>query len=235
MSAATIDIGLAPRDRQLVRGLLDREVIRTVLYDYCRAVDRGDAELMKSCYHPDATDDHGFFSGNAWEFVDYVLPLLAQLDRSIHSLSNPHIVLDGDRAHVETQWSVIHRLRRFGKLTDMWHQGRYLDEFERRGGEWRILRRVTVLDAERWIHTADLQELVPDSLPNKVHRGRRGWRDPVYSITRLSELTRPTFRLARLWEPLLQVLLLPRFVIHWLGRYIRARHGGSVPGAEAPR
>jgi hypothetical protein len=102
-------------------------------------------------------------------------------------------------------------------------------------GPARGVRRVTVLDAERWIHTADLQDLVPDSVPNKVHRGRRGWHDPVYSITRLSELTRPTFRLARLWEPLLQVLLLPRFVIHWLGRYIRARHGGSVPGAEAPR
>lgn len=226
MSAViSIDAGAA-RERRLLRGLLDKEAIRTLLYDYCRAVDRGDAELMKRCYHPDATDDHGFFSGNAWEFVDYVLPLLAQLDRSIHSLTNPHIELDGDRAHVETQWSVIHRLRRFGKLTDMWHQGRYLDELERGDGEWRILRRVTVLDAERWLHTADLQDLVPDTVVNKVHRGRRGRRDPVYSLGRLGELARPDFRLPKLWEPLLQALVLPRFAIHWLGRIVQARQRG---------
>ena len=85
----------------------------------------------------------------------------------------------GHKAHVETQWSVIHRLPRWGKLTDMWHQGRYLDEFEKRDGSRKILRRVTVLDAERWIDTADLQRLVPASSPNQVHRGRRGSDDPV--------------------------------------------------------
>jgi hypothetical protein len=118
---------------------------------------------------------------------------------------------------------VIHRLRRFGKLTDMWHQGRYLDEFERRGGVWKILRRVTVLDAERWIHTADMQNLVPDALPNKVYRGRRGRDDAVYRLSRLETLARANYRLPRLWEPLRQVLCLPRFAIHWLGQIVQAR------------
>jgi hypothetical protein len=45
----------------------------------------------------------------------------------------------------------------------------------------------------------------------------------VYSLTRLDELTRPAFRLAKLWEPLLQALLLPRFAIHWLGRLVQSR------------
>lgn len=219
-------VRLSDTDTRLLHELRDRESIRAVLYDYCRAVDRGDAELMRRCYHPDATDDHGFFSGNAWEFVDYVLPLLAQLDRSIHSLTNPHIALDGDRAHVETQWSVVHRLRGFTGLTDLWHQGRYLDEFERRNGEWRILRRVTVLDAERWMRTADLQDLVPDTVPNKVHRGRRGRRDPVYSLDRLGELARPAFRLPDLWGPLRKALRLPQWVIHGLGRLVQARPRG---------
>jgi hypothetical protein len=196
-----------------------------VLYDYCRAVDRGDAELLKSCYHPDGSDDHGFFSGRGSDFADYVLPILAQLDRSIHSLTNPHIVLDGDRALVETQWSVIHRLHRWGKLTDVWHQGRYLDEFERRDDQWKIRRRVTVLDAERWIHTADLQHLVPDSVPNKVYRGSRGQHDPVYSLGRLETLARRDFRLVNLWAPLLKALLLPHSVIHWIGRATRRRNG----------
>lgn len=219
-----------PRERALDE-LLDREAIRNVLYDYCRAADRGDAALMKACYHPDASDDHGFFVGSGWAFVDYVLPRLAQLECSIHSLSNPRIVLDGDTAQVETQWSVIHRLARVGKMTDLWHQGRYLDEFERRQGQWKILRRVTVHDAERWIHTADLQRLVPETNPHKVHQGRRGPADPVYRLGRLHTLARAEFRLDDLWQPLRQVLRPPLFLIHWIGRAVQAR-GPSQPGAS---
>jgi ketosteroid isomerase-like protein len=214
-----------------LRDLADREAIRGVLYDYCRAVDRGDAALMKACYHPDASDDHGFFVGKGWDFADYVLPILAQLERSIHSLSNPHIVVVGDTAHAETQWSVIHRLRRVGKLTDLWHQGRYLDEFERRDGRWRILRRVTVHDAERWIDTADLQRLVPDSNPHKVHQGRRGPDDPVYRLGRLDSLARSPFRLDALWRPLRQALWLPKWLVQALGDLVQRR---SSPRPEAP-
>lgn len=212
----------------LIGELLAREAIRAVLYDYCRAVDRGDAALMKSCYHPDATDDHGIFVGNGRDFADYVLPILAQLECSIHSLTNPHILLKGDKAYVETQWSVIHRLRRFGKLTDMWHQGRYLDEFECRDGQWKILRRVTVHDAERWIHTANLQRLVPDSHPNKVYQGKRGSSDPVYRLTRLDTLARADFRLKELWQPLRQALLLPKVLVHWLGTLVQRT--AAAPG-----
>ncbi|MBX3606597.1 MAG: nuclear transport factor 2 family protein [Piscinibacter sp.] len=209
--------------RAQLQALTDREAIRTVLHEYCRAVDRGDATLMKACYHPDGTDDHGFFVGRGWDFADYVLPRLAELDRSIHSLSNPLITLDGDRAHVETQWSVIHRLERATKLTDCWHQGRYLDEFERRDGRWRILRRVTVLDAERWIHTADLQRLVPHDHPQRVYRGERGAGDPVHRLGRLGTLARPAFRLERLWQPLRQALRLPTGLLHLLGRAMQSR------------
>lgn len=208
---------------QFVRELMDREEIRTVLYEYCRAVDRGDAALMKACYHPDGTDDHGFFVGNGWAFADYVLPILAQLETSIHSLTNPHIVLDGDRAFVETQWSVIHRLRRFGRLTDMWHQGRYMDEFERRSGSWKIRHRVTVHDSERWIDTADLQRLVPDSHPNKVRQGRRGPSDPVYGLRRLGSFTRADFSLPELWTPLKQALLLPMWLLQFAGDLVQRR------------
>lgn len=203
--------------------LIDREQVRDLLHRYCRAVDRGDAALMKSCYHEDGTDDHGFFVGRGWDFADYVLPLLAQLERSIHSLSNPIISVRGNKAYAETQWSVIHRLKRWGKLTDMWHQGRYLDELERRDGQWRILKRVTVLDAERWIHTADMQRLVPADHPNRVLIGQRGPGDPVYQLHQLRRFDRPAFALPRLWEPLRQVLALPILLIHLLGALVQRR------------
>lgn len=194
--------------------------IRDVLYRYCRAVDRGDADLLKSCYHPDGRDDHGFYSGLGSDFADYVIPILAQLELSIHSLSNPLIELDGDRAYVETHWSVIHRLKRGGKLTDIWDQGRYIDEFECRDGEWKILNRLAVMDAERWSDTLNFLALVPDTDPHKVRTGRRGMDDPVYRRRELGNLIRSDFRLPDLWGIYRRLLGTPRFLIRFLVTYV---------------
>lgn len=206
-----------------LRDLQAREEIRNVLYRYCRAVDRGDKELLKSCYHPDGRDDHSFFSGLGWDLADYVLPILAQLELSIHSLSNPMIDLQGDRAFVETHWSVIHRLRRGWKLTDMCDQGRYLDEFECRDGEWKILNRVMVIDAERWVDTVNLLDLFPSNMPNKAYSGRRGDTDPVYRLHKIGELVRPNYSMPDLWSPYRKLLAIPKVLLHFLGVIIQSK------------
>lgn len=211
----------------VLRELKAREDIRDVLYRYCRAVDRGDKELMKSCYHPDGKDDHSFFSGLGWDLADYVIPVLAELELSIHSLSNPMIDLQGDRAFVETHWSVIHRLKRGWKLTDMCDQGRYLDEFEYRNGEWKILNRVMVIDAERWVDTVNLLNLLPSSMPNKPYFGRRGTSDPVYRLSKIGEFIRPKYQAPELWAPYRKLLAVPKFLLHYLGQYIQSRQKGA--------
>src|SRR5687768_13411129 len=58
-------------DAELQRLLDEREIERR-LADYCRGVDRGDAELVASVYHPDGTDDHGSFRGLGIDFAAYV-------------------------------------------------------------------------------------------------------------------------------------------------------------------
>lgn len=190
---------------------------------YCRAVDRGDLELLKSCYHADGRDDHGFFSGRGWDFAEYVMPTLAQLELSIHSLSNPLIDLHGDKAFVETHWSVIHRLKRNGKVTDLWHQGRYLDEFERRNGQWRILNRVSLLDAERSIDAVNFQSFVPSGKPRRVHAGRRWHFDPVYQLRNVGALIREPFSAPDLWSGYRLLLAFPKFFLHYLGMLIQSR------------
>lgn len=120
-----------------VRELRDREAIREVIHRYCQAVDRCDLEMLKSCYHADGYDDHGFFAGNAHDFAEYVIPCLARIDSSMHSITNTRFRFDGDRCACTSQWHVIHRLRHDQGFTDFWHQGRYLDVWEKRDGEWK--------------------------------------------------------------------------------------------------
>lgn len=110
--------------------LRDKEAIREVIHRYCRGADRCDQQAFKDCYWEDGYDDHGFFGGNGQDFGDYVIPILKQAEASIHAITNTIIDLKGDRAFCESQWSVIHRLKKpDGDFLDYWHQGRYLDIF----------------------------------------------------------------------------------------------------------
>jgi ketosteroid isomerase-like protein len=162
-----------------LQDLRDREAIREVIHRYCQAADRCDLEMLKGCYHPDGYDDHGFFAGNTHAFSDYVIPCLEQIDSSVHAITNTRIQLDGDRASCASQWSVVHRLRHDEGFTDFWHQGRYLDVFEKRDGEWKILHRVVAGDMDRWIETLDIRtQALGDE--NATLSGCRGTEDPGY-------------------------------------------------------
>jgi hypothetical protein len=159
--------------------LEDREAIRDVLYLYARGADRCDVDLFKSCYWPDAYDAHWFYNGNAWAFADYVIELLAQIPNSHHSITNPIIEFDADRAFVECQWYVVHRVPLDGsRFVDQQVEGRYLDVFERRGEEWRILHRQIISEASREHVTTDARASLTDESRRQV--GQRKPNDPVY-------------------------------------------------------
>ena len=49
--------------------LLDKQEIYEVLCRYCRGIDRLDEPLVRSCYHPDAVDNHGLYNGSVDHFV----------------------------------------------------------------------------------------------------------------------------------------------------------------------
>jgi hypothetical protein len=126
--------------------LADREAIREVLARYCRGIDRCDLELLKSVYWPDGTDDHGSFSGNAWQFAEYVIPALSAMKQTMHQISNIVIELEGAVARCETYCVAYHLLPSDEGDVEMTVGGRYLDRLERRAGEWRIASRVYVMD-----------------------------------------------------------------------------------------
>lgn len=200
---------LVEHQHQELTALQDCEAIRQVLHTYCRAADRADTEMLKACYWPDGVDDHGFFGGNAHAFVEYVAPLLRETTSTTHAISNPLIDLDGDTARVESQVSVTHRLQReTGHLIHENIECRYLDVFDKRGGEWRIFSRVVVTDGIFWSQM-NAAELVPvRGLPlddPTLPQGDRHPRDPVSQHLAGEDLAREREAMDDFWEGLHEV------------------------------
>jgi hypothetical protein len=126
-----------------VQELLDREAIRACLYRYCRGIDRCDVETLKSVYWPEGVDNHVYFNGNAWEFAEWVVPLLRDREQTMHMITNAMIKFEGPSvAIVESQYVGFERVKSARRgVTDMFAGGRYLDRFEKRSDDWRILHR----------------------------------------------------------------------------------------------
>jgi SnoaL-like domain len=129
--------------------LADLEAIREAARRYCRGVDRLDRDLMRSAYWPDGTDHHGGFGGNAWDFVDFVMASHTRWWSTMHNIFNHSVGLDpgGTSARGEVyNITTMFRDSRQGPVVDTWY-GRYLDRYQAREGEWRILERVCVHEA----------------------------------------------------------------------------------------
>ena len=132
--------------------LLAERAVHRVLCSYARGIDRLDLNLVRSCYWPDATDDHGGYSGGVDGFIEFVDAALARFERTSHFLGNVLIDVDlgGDVARAETYAVAYHRLSTAaGAQADMTAGLRYVDRFERRAGEWRIARRVCAYEWRR--------------------------------------------------------------------------------------
>ncbi len=105
--------------------------IRRVLLRYARGVDRLDLDLVRSCYHPDATDSHGSFDGTVDEFVTWVERVLRRYDATMHFLGNPLIELTDDRtAAVETYGMAFHRAAGGPPERNLVTGFRFVDRFE---------------------------------------------------------------------------------------------------------
>jgi ketosteroid isomerase-like protein len=125
----------------------DCQEIRDCLMRYCRGIDRGDGDILRSAYHDDATEHHGPFEGLVADFVPFVLEVLANVEVCLHMVTNIHIEVNGDKALSEAYFVAIQR--ESGEAVEDYIAGRYLDQFERRQGEWRIAHRQVMLDWSR--------------------------------------------------------------------------------------
>lgn len=123
--------------------------IRDVHIRYCRANDRRDEDLMRSCFHPGAVielheplDVEAFIAMGA---------MLANFSVTWHNTGNQLVEVSGDAAWAEHYTISSHRIpaSEAGPERDFIVHGRYVDRMEKRGGEWRIARRKMIVDYTR--------------------------------------------------------------------------------------
>lgn len=127
--------------------LISRQEIYEVVARYCRGVDRGDIDLLRSVYHEDATDDHGMFKGRGLDFAEWIVDWERENIRQCqHFIGNFSCDIQGDKAFTET-YCISFSEDMSGQNATVYN--RYIDRFERRNGEWKIADRVVVLDLTR--------------------------------------------------------------------------------------
>ena len=161
-----------------VQRLQDLQVIRDLVYTYCRAVDRFDRELLLSVYHADAVDDHGLIVAGPAVLADWIFDFHGRFQRRTqHIITNHLCELDGDTAHTESYWMLAAVNAEGPPLS--FGGGRYLDRFERRAGRWAIAQRKCVLD---WSGTPEAMPLPAAALDAFLATGvpRRDRSDPSY-------------------------------------------------------
>ena len=130
--------------------LIARQEITDVIYRYARGIDRLDFDLVRSCYHPDAYDDHGALAGGVDEFIAGAKEFLPKWTATQHFMGNMLIELNGDRASVETYAVAYHRREDAeGNGKDDTLGIRYVDRFEKREDKWLIAHRVVATEWRR--------------------------------------------------------------------------------------
>lgn len=177
-------------DEHALRRLLDIEAIKEVVLRYCRGIDRLDLDLVRSCYHPDATDTHGAFTGSVDDYLMWVEGLLARYDATFHMIGNhlvdfapPTSAGAADVAVSEAYGVAHHRSADPDPRRNLTVGFRFIDRMERRDGAWRIARRVATTE---WVRSNPSTDRWP--LPD-TGLGRRGPGDPLPEA--LAELHRP--------------------------------------------
>jgi hypothetical protein len=159
--------------RRMVQHLTDREQIFDCIQRDARGRDRHDVEMVNSAYWPDGAIEAGGRVTPATEYAERQnAGHSAGFSLTAHNLTNHACEIDGDTAYCETY--VIGALLARDESTCKYAAGRYIDQLERRGGEWRIVLRRNVIDAVAEGDAAWLKAL------NGFLKGQWSKEDPAY-------------------------------------------------------
>ena len=131
--------------------IADKFAVIDTLYRFAAGIDLRDTELLASAFAENAVSDFGPAAAKAgFEYpvlegretiVSALSGSLGQIDTT-HSVSNPRVSVDGDKAHLEALVEAQHVLQNDHSRHYLM-KNRYDVELVRQGGIWQI-QRVTV-------------------------------------------------------------------------------------------
>ncbi|MEM9254990.1 MAG: nuclear transport factor 2 family protein [Pseudomonadota bacterium] len=154
---------------------LDKQDIYELICKYMRGLDRWDVALLKSVFWEDAWCDYGFTRSRGIEFAEFCMTALQDNLANHHMIGNVLIDVEGDEAFGEVYFNAYHRLASQNGDLDVIIAGRYLDRYERRGGEWKFAYRSELVDFSR---TQPTQDPYFEQAPDCLRGGRQD--DAVY-------------------------------------------------------
>lgn len=140
-----------PDSETMLRELHARQKIHDAIIRYCRGVDHRDESLIRSAYHPDAMDERGVFKGSVEDYIPRTLTGNPDIVNKRHAICNEYVEFDEIDPNTAYSESVVIgcMVRRGGDNYILsFSSCRYLDRFECRNGDWRIIDRKVVLDWE---------------------------------------------------------------------------------------
>jgi len=155
---------------------LDRIELNQLMAKYTRGVDRCDVDLLREIFTDDANVISGAYNGDGAGFPEAICDIIKQnIDRSYHSVANHWVEVKGDRAVGEIYCVATTCIGDVDSIV----AGRYLNEYRRENGQWRISSHVWVQDWGQSTPGSHSNEGMYEALD--VH-GSRDRTDPVYAL-----------------------------------------------------
>ncbi len=144
-----------------VEQIEDRQAIRDCIQRECRARDRQDEQQIASCWWEDGRDEHGPVITDAPDYPERANAGHRSLfNMTSHNITNHLCEIDGNTAYCESY--VIGGLFWLDNERTTIAFGRYLDQLEKRNGEWRLLTRRCTIEMSsdtdgRWVHSENVR------------------------------------------------------------------------------
>ncbi|WCB91784.1 hypothetical protein DSM104299_00461 [Baekduia alba] len=159
-----------------LQALIEKEAIRELLARCFRGSDRELQALAESCHPPDGNINLGIYNGPVSGFFAGTAAFRAPMLAVHHHIGQSTIELDGDAAVGETYVLATYVLPGADGPQTTVLMTRYLDRFEKRGGEWKITDRRVAFDAQ-----LDVPGGPPTMAPEQVW-GSRDDSDPSHAL-----------------------------------------------------
>jgi len=161
-----------------IEDLLAEQAVRKAVTCYSRGADRCDPGMMKSAFHQDAEVRYGSFDGHHEEFCEDIVAGNMTMNYTTHTVVNEYYDIDSTSG---TGVGEVYVLAFFSVGEDEFLvAGRYIDKYECRMDDWRIILRQYVID---WSRTTEHSSGDPNKLfEGLIYKGTQNRDDLSYGI-----------------------------------------------------